>query len=287
MTETQTTLDTIDAVLEDEQPTEAAVEPEVVDGEVVSDTAEEATTEAAPAKRTRKSKAERSAELQNVPAPAPVVEKSEFTRAKATKHTEKLRGSVEVAAELFVEAYTGRIWLALDYETWGEYLNGEIGEVRPRLPKAKRLELVGTMKTEAKMSQSAIAEALGVDQKTVSNDLRELRAEAAESGEEAPESESVGQDGKSYTRNTGNGRKPKEFIERVTSAVDKLDKAVGDLTDLTVEDEWREEVSRVAGRHRSDLARWVATFQGLLQQFEEAPDFEESAPAEDEAPASE
>jgi len=292
MTETDTTLATIDDVLNDGTENEVTV-TDAVDAEVVSDVTE-ATAEA-PARRTRKSKAQRGQEQQGeareVAAPAPVEEKSSFTRAKAVKHTEKLRGAGEVAAELFVEAYNGRIWLAFGdtyskgAEGWREYLNAELGEVRPRLPKAQRLELVGSMKSEAKMSQQAIADALGVDQKTVSNDLRELRGAAAEAGEEEGDTETVSLDGSVRTTPRTNNRKQKAFIDRVTGVVDKLDKAVGDLTDLTVEDEWTEEVSRIAGRHRADLARWVATFQGLLSQFDQAPEWEEPVEATEEAPA--
>jgi predicted transcriptional regulator len=127
------------------------------------------------------------------------------------------------------------------------------------------------MKSEAKMSQTAIAEALGVDQKTVSNDLRELRA----GGEEVPTS-SVGQDGverSDGSESRGVSRR-KGTVDRATSVFDKLDKLFGELTELRVEDDWDESVAAIAARHRADVARMSAQLNQLQAEFNEAPDFE-------------
>lgn len=250
---------------ESAEDTEPAVE--TVDAEVVSDEVE---TEAKPKRsRSRKQKAEGEVEVREVATPEPVEEKSSFTRAKAAKFTEKLRTTVVGAAELFIEAYNGRIWLALDYQSWADYLNAELGELRPRLPKAQRLELVAALKTEAKMSQTAIADALGVDQKTVSNDLRELR----DSGEEVSET-SVGQDGKEYSATAERASRRRPLVERVSAVFDRLDKAFGDLTELEAEDEWEDELGAIANRHRSDVVRGLSHLRALQDSFNSAPEFE-------------
>jgi DNA-binding MarR family transcriptional regulator len=205
-----------------------------------------------------------------VEAPAPVTEKSTFKKAQAKSLTDRIKKQVESAGELFIEAYQGRIWLALDYASWSEYLNGELGDLRPRLPKAQRLELVSSLKKEAKMSQTAIAEALGVDQKTVSNDLKELREAGAEVG-----SSSVGVDGVERSEGEGRGAsRRKSTVDRVTSVFDKLDKSFGDLTELQAEDDWDESVAAVASRHRADVARMLAQLNQLQAEFNEAPEFE-------------
>lgn len=270
MTDTDTTVATIET---EGETTEVAIgdlsnSTDTLEGEVISDEVE---TEA-PAKPKRKSRTVRNSEangqaaVQEVAPPAPVAEKSSFTPAKAAKLTDKLISTVQQSTALFIEAYEGRIWLALDYPTWAEYLNGELGDDRPRLPKAKRLEWVAELKVGAKMSQSAIAATLGMDQKTVSNDLKEIKAAAAESGEEAPASESVGQDGRERTI-TSNNRAAKPFADRVSAKFTKLLTAWGDIVELRVEEEWGEEVKSISSRHRGDLLRLAAEIDVMVGQL--------------------
>ncbi|UMB67678.1 hypothetical protein [Mycobacterium paraterrae] len=66
-------------------------------------------------------------------------------------------------------AYAGRVWLAMGYESWAEWSVSELGGVQ--LPALQRREVVVDL-AESGMSQRAIASVVGVDQKTVSNDLR-------------------------------------------------------------------------------------------------------------------
>lgn len=199
----------------------------------------------------------------------PVEEKSAFTPARARALTEKLVKNATTAVELFIEAYNGRIWLAYGYESWQQYLDAELGELRPRLPKPQRLEITSRMKVEAKMSQGAIAAALGVDQKTVSNDLRELRGAEADSASEV----SVGVDGVERAAGDRSARR-KPYIERVSAVFDKLDKAFGDLTEIAAEEEWEQELGAIANRHRPDVSRFIGQLQGLKDTFNSAPDFE-------------
>lgn len=279
-TETEVAVVEADVVDDEVEADESAGED--VDAEVVSDEVEDDTVEAAEAAPKRRGRPRKNADeataVQNVPAPAPVEEKSSFTRAKATKLVEKLKGSVEASAELFIEAYKGRIWLALDHASWADFLNAELGELRPRLPKAQRLELVASLKTEAKMSQTAIADALGVDQKTVSTDLRELR----EQGNEAGSQRSVGQDNKEYGGTREGVVRTKSFEKKADEAFGRLDKAIGDLTELTAENEYEEELGRIASKYRSDVGRAMAFLGALRDAFDTAPGWDEDEADSDE-----
>lgn len=279
MTETEATVATIDEVLADgdevqgelvetsESVDEASAEStDTQDAEVVAETTPR-----------RGRGRPRRTEAQDAPAAAAVEEKSSFTPAKAKAHTEKITKAVSNAGELFIEAYNGRIWLAYGYESWAQYLDTELGELRPRLPKPERLELVGRMKTEAKMSQGAIATALGVDQKTVSNDLRELR----QAGQDVPDT-SVATDGRELPASRDNSNRRKPLVEKVSSVFDKLDKAFGDLTELAAEDEWDDELGKIANRHRSDVQRMLTQLNALKTAFASAPEFDE-AEAESDA----
>lgn len=251
----------IDDVLAEGTEPEAVEITDAVDVEVVSDE-----VEATPKKRRSRKSGE--AAVQEVPAPEPVEEKSSFKRAQAKRLVDKIKTSVEDNAKLFIEAYNGRIWLALDYTSWVDFLNGELGELRPRLPKPQRLELVASLKNEAKMSQTAIAEALGVDQKTISNDLRELR----EAGEEVSES-STGQDGKVYSSQREGTPRPKSFDKMAENAFEKLDKAIGDLTELVGTEEFEANLSRVAAKFRPDAGRAATFLNRLLDAFNSAPEW--------------
>jgi hypothetical protein len=207
-----------------------------------------------------------------------VVEKSSFTRAQAEAKTKKLRDSVENAGELLIEVYTGRVWLALvDSRTgepyskgaagWQEYLDDRLGDLRPRLSVDKRRELVAKMTYEGKMSTRAIAGALGMDQKTISNDRQALDGALkvdAERGEGVVGVDGVERSG--ATRETT--RKPKPVEDRFSAVVEKLDKYVGDLVELTNDEGFEEAVGEIAKRHLADLQRFITEVESVKAQLQ-------------------
>jgi hypothetical protein len=71
---------------------------------------------------------------------------------------------------LVQEAKVGQIHVALDFPSWTAYV-ADVFQVQVRLDREQRRELVSYLSGEG-MSQRAIASVVGVDQKTVSNDLR-------------------------------------------------------------------------------------------------------------------
>jgi hypothetical protein len=88
-------------------------------------------------------------------------------------------------------AYAQRDWVALGYESWDAYVNGEYSEHRLKLSPEHRQKAVAELRL-AGMSTRAIGSTLGVDAKTVRNDLNP-------GGENSPPAAPVtGADGKSY-----------------------------------------------------------------------------------------
>lgn len=69
------------------------------------------------------------------------------------------------------EARRSNAWQVLGFRSWTEYLADTLGSEPMRLARAERQELVAYLAGEG-MSTRAIAPIVGVDQKTVSNDLR-------------------------------------------------------------------------------------------------------------------
>lgn len=180
---------------------------------------------------------------------------------------DKLNTQVATAAELMSEAFAKRIWLALGETSWEDFVAQELGEVRYRLERTVRQSLVYQLTTgPAHMSTRAIAPVLGVDQKTVSNDLRQVRKEL----NVAP-APVVGQDGKTYAAApevpTPRPRRAKPIEDRFTAAIEAADKFVGDLVTLSVEEGWEQVVGAVAKTHRADIARLLDSLKGVQDRL--------------------
>ena len=71
---------------------------------------------------------------------------------------------------LVAQAKSGQIHVALGFKCWTTYV-ADVFTLQVRLDRPQRRELVGWLSGEG-MSQRVIADVVGVDQKTVSNDLR-------------------------------------------------------------------------------------------------------------------
>lgn len=105
--------------------------------------------------------------------------------------TDRIRTTLQVGHALIIEAFQGSAWSVLGYGTWDAYCAGEFAGARMvRLDREQRREIVAEMR-QAGMSSRAIASSLGVDQKTVINDLP--------AGEESSSPALItGTDGKTY-----------------------------------------------------------------------------------------
>jgi hypothetical protein len=206
--------------------------------------------------------------VENPPDPSTV---SAFDKSAARKLTAKLKTGLRNAVELVIQAYDGRIWIPLGYESWSTYLDSELGEYRVKLPAIERKELVRKMTEDAKMSSRAIASALGVDQKTVVNDRKELGGNATEEDSsdgtvKVPPAERVtGVDG--VSRPAQGSSKPREvdLADRFTQQLVPADQALGELLALTTDERWEEFSSQVATRHRADLARMARTMAEVFK----------------------
>lgn len=94
---------------------------------------------------------------------------AQFTAEEARELTDQIRHHFDAAAPLIASAYQGRIWIALGYGDWQEYLVGEFGGPL-RLGRDERQATVLELRQEG-LSTRAIGDALGVSPQTVSNDL--------------------------------------------------------------------------------------------------------------------
>lgn len=121
---------------------------------------------------------------------------SQFSPDEAQELTNELRadyGSLQVKIST---AWRGRIWLALGYESWQDYLDEEFRDVSLRPPKELQEQVIAELRA-AGMSTRGIAPATDLSQPTV---VRRLN-EPGDSNESPEKDEPViGLDGKQYER---------------------------------------------------------------------------------------
>jgi hypothetical protein len=87
--------------------------------------------------------------------------------------TRQIKNSLEQSWQLIKEAFDRRAWAALDYSSWDEYCQKELGTGLRRLAKESRRQAVAELTAgDQPMSNRAIAAAIGVDEGTVRNDRR-------------------------------------------------------------------------------------------------------------------
>ena len=77
---------------------------------------------------------------------------------------------MERAWEYIAIAYQGRAHLALGYESWDEYVDDRLGDLRLTVPREQRGAVVQSL-SRAQMSLRAIAKVLGVSVATAYRDL--------------------------------------------------------------------------------------------------------------------
>jgi hypothetical protein len=102
-----------------------------------------------------------------------ILEHVDLNAADARAITDKIRGSMGDLMLLVARAWIGRVWLALGYESWADYIQGEFDRAPLYLPRDERKAVVALLRGQG-MSQRPIADAVGVSQKTVDRDLDEL-----------------------------------------------------------------------------------------------------------------
>lgn len=132
-------------------------------------------------------------------------------RARSSRIRMGIHSYLETLGDI-AAAYAERDWIALDYEDWQSYVDGEFGAERLRLPPAHRQKAVEELRL-AGMSQRAIATATGLDRETVAKDLREAQVAGFQ-----PPATVQGADGKSYpsTREP----EPAPLVAAVTAAIE-------------------------------------------------------------------
>ena len=182
--------------------------------------------------------------------------------------TDRIRQTLTVGHDLLIQAFTGGAWIALGYETWDAYCQGEFTEARMvKLDREQRREFVAEMRA-AGMSSRAIASGLGVDHVTVLNDGRAT-------GETSPVAPKpiIGVNGKTYQPSA-----PKPAAEppvprrsalpdQAMSAGWELRKAVERVERISADDRFNSHKELMAAHLRGHLIHAVEVCQDVLDRI--------------------
>jgi hypothetical protein len=184
--------------------------------------------------------------------------------------------NTEAVMPLIREAIERNAYAALGYASHGAYVAERFGDTLTRLEVAQRRDVVREL-TAAGMSNRAAGAVLGVNEKTVRNDLR---AGAESSAPDLPV-KSIGQDGKAYPRST---RTPNisaaprdeeterraQLARRSMKDARGIERAINTLTDLDAERRRRvRDLYRPVDKFsRENLEAIAANLQALARELE-------------------
>lgn len=159
------------------------------------------------------------------------------SREVAEVRADAIRTGMEGVWSLIEKAWLARDWEALGYASWDDYVEGEFGTARIRLPREEETEVIESMRAVG-MSGPAIAAATGVSEPTV-------RRKVAGSSNDEAATHITGKDGKSQP-----SKKPTK-AER-----ERREKVVKEFVTLNP-DASRNEVARKTGIDKSWVTNWA------------------------------
>jgi transposase-like protein len=128
-------------------------------------------------------------------------------KQQALELTKKIRQARKDLTDLVIQAFDGKAWIPLGYDSWDDYCAAEFESDYLRLPKEERIQAV-TRRKQAGMSNRAIASSLGVHESTVRDDLK------SNAGNPAMPEQVTTTDGRSYPAKRDNPA-PKEQRNKV------------------------------------------------------------------------
>lgn len=140
-----------------------------------------------------------------------------LTESDARELTDQIAEGLADVHSLIVQAWEGRVWEPLGFETWDAWIDANFRGLQLRPPREQRDEVVQSMR-EAGMSMRAISQATDLSYSTVQ------RVAPAGDPNGSPEESSnvVGLDGKSY-------KKPKKPVPTAEDAAEFADVSLDGL----------------------------------------------------------
>lgn len=193
-----------------------------------------------------------------------------LSATQARDLTDRIRSTLTVAHDLIVQAYQGRAWTALGYESWDSYCAGEFGDARMvRLDREQRREIVADMR-QAGMSTPAISSATGIPQSTVYSDLPELVNRGVPLPDKIQRTDGTTRAAASKPPVEPAAPRPvrqRALTDQFFDASYDLSKAIDRIERLAAEDRFVRNAEQVAAKHRNDLSRAADVLADVLARL--------------------
>jgi hypothetical protein len=167
----------------------------------------------------------------------------DLDRAQAEELTAMIKFGVIVIndlPDLIAAAYSGRVWIALDYSSWDAYCTAELDTDRVRIPRGERGDVIAHLRS-AGMSVRAIAAATGTSVGTVARSVGSPvpsgTPAAANGDRDVPmPAKTIGTDGKTYVSSAPRPQRRNPLPDQYQRAVWELEKAVRRMEKLHQDD---------------------------------------------------
>jgi len=208
-----------------------------------------------------------------VKAPEPLSEsKAKALDKKIRAACIKVSDNAATLLDLLEEAAVGQIHVAMGYDNWAAYVKDAVNITPADINERKALV---SMMSGKGLSQRAIANVVGVDQKTISNDLR--------SSEENSSVDITGLDGRAYKRKEKEPAPEPLDVEEVEPPAEKirpvsqdfrdemynLQNTVAAFKDILEDERFPKATKAIAKRHMNDLQDAIKDLQGVIDALME------------------
>jgi hypothetical protein len=182
----------------------------------------------------------------------------DLTADEADQITGRIRQWVNAfPADDVKTAYLGRIWLAMDYDSWADWCDHELDGFT--LPAVDRRQVVAEL-SDTGMSQRAIADVTGEPRRTIRDDLAQV------GGNRPPV---TGQDGKTYQREPITAPRERQPLPRAFEQAEReLTKITQRISRLAEDDRFEGHREQLARSIRSDLHRAAYAICGVLEMMD-------------------
>jgi hypothetical protein len=195
-----------------------------------------------------------------------LIQHRDLDAKQARAITDSIKTSVGDLMILVAKAWQGRVWIALGYGSWPDYVKGEFNHAPLWLPPGERKAVVALLHGQG-MSTRAIGAAAGVSDGTVRNDLAGAQNYAPESGPVPI----TGVDGKTYNPPAPSRPRRGPITDSFATASYQLGKSVERVARLTGDDRFNKNKDRITGANLGDLIRARDTLTGIIRQLEGSP----------------
>lgn len=188
---------------------------------------------------------------------------------EARELTNRIRNTSTNLWELVVAAYRGQAWRVLGYKDWDTYCAKEFGELRLRLPKLERREVMQSLRDQG-LSLRAVGSATGYDARTVARDLTGTKTDTKVADIDTPPPEGGIKQPCSVTSVNGKTYRRKSLAENFWKTACDMAKMGARVAKLADEDGFAPSREKIKEASLRDLRRTRDALNEVIAKLEGA-----------------